>query len=132
MITNFVLEYCVDDSFNPQCPNGEIILMRSALYGRMRLSKCLPVDLGHMGCQSNVLSQFDQECSGKESCEVLVTDKHINAQSGCVIGLQSYLETEYNCVKGKNTINIYCSEFHLLPSYLSIYFLHKIMSESFK
>ena len=74
--------------------------MQSALYGRMSLGRCLPTDLGYMGCQADVLSQFDKECSGKESCEIWATDAHINVQGGCLKGLSSYLQAQYKCVKG--------------------------------
>ena len=74
--------------------------MHSAMYGRMKIGRCMPVDHGVSGCQSNVLEHFDQTCSGKESCETLVFGSVINAQGGCMIGLQSYLEVEYECVKG--------------------------------
>ena len=74
--------------------------MHSARYGRMEIGRCLPTDLGYLGCQSNVLSQVDKECSGKETCEIVVLDRNINAQGGCIKGLQNYLEVEYECVKG--------------------------------
>ena len=48
--------------------------MHSVLYGRMSLGRCLPTDLGYMGCQSSVLPQIDQECSGQEACEVRVAN----------------------------------------------------------
>ena len=48
---HLLLEYCIDETFNPQCGSGELILMHSALYGRMRVGRCLPMDLGYMGCQ---------------------------------------------------------------------------------
>ena len=75
--------------------------MYSAVYGRMKIGRCLPVDHGVLGCQSNVLPHFDQECSGKEACEALVFASFINAQSGCMKGLESYLEVKYECVKGR-------------------------------
>ena len=76
--------------------------MHSARYGRMEIGRCLPNDLGYLGCQSNVLAHFDMECSGKETCTIIVHDMYINAQGGCIKGLQSYLEVEYECVKGKH------------------------------
>ena len=95
-----ISEYCAGETFKPQCQNGHVILMHSALYGRMAIGRCLPVDHGVSGCQSNVLQYFDQECSGKETCETLVVGSVINAQGGCMKYLQSYLEVEYECVKG--------------------------------
>ena len=78
--------------------------MKSALYGQMKLGRCITDDLGYLGCQSDVLAHFDQECSGKKRCEVFVTETHINAQGGCRNGLLRYLETEYVCVKGNRLL----------------------------
>ena len=74
--------------------------MHSALYGRMNIGKCIPIDHGSMGCQSDVLDDLDRQCSGKEACDVLVIDRNINAQGGCMAGLLRYLEAEYACIKG--------------------------------
>ena len=70
--------------------------MQSALYGRMNLGRCLPVDFGNMGCQSDVMSQFDGKCTGRESCEVWVTSAHIEAQGGCMLGLQNIYKPNMN------------------------------------
>ena len=96
------LEHCAGEAFEPRCEKGHVILMHSALYGRMEIGRCLPTDTGYMGCKSNVLPHFDKECSGKQTCETVVFDRFINAQGGCIKGLQSYLEVEYECVKGSN------------------------------
>ena len=77
----------------------------------MRLGRCLPTHTGFIGCQSNVLTYFDKECSDKQTCDVLVFDNHINAQGGCIKGLQCYLEAEYRCVKGKHTLSIHSFSF---------------------
>ena len=39
-------DYCLEDTFTAHCPEGEFITMVSAKYGRMRLGKCIDVDLG--------------------------------------------------------------------------------------
>ena len=94
------LEYCVDEVFNPQCENGNLILMHSAMYGRMNTGKCLPTDLGYMGCKADVLAVLDSKCTGQKSCDVVVNDKNIKPRGGCIKGLQSYLEVEYSYVQG--------------------------------
>ena len=96
------IEYCNGDWFSPQCQKGTVILMHLALYGRMDIGKCLPIDHGSMGCQSDVLFNFDRQCSGKETCDVQVIDRNIKAKGGCMAGLMRYLEAEYSCVKGIN------------------------------
>ena len=49
IVVLFLLEptdYCVEDMFTAQCPEGEYIVILGAKYGRMSLGKCVPVDLG--------------------------------------------------------------------------------------
>ena len=93
-------EYCVEELFNPTCDDGKLLLMNSALYGRMKLGKCIPTNLGYLGCKADVLDVFDGKCSGENSCDVPVTNSAIQPQGGCIKGLESYLEVEYSCVEG--------------------------------
>ena len=61
-----------------------MILMHSALYGRMRVGRCLPMDLGYMGCQADALEPLDKECTGKAECTVLLIDKRLTSLNGCL------------------------------------------------
>ena len=96
----FYLDYCVNKLFRPECDSGKLILMQSALYGRMSLGKCVLTDLGYLGCKANVLATLDGLCTGQPSCNVIVNDEVIKPKGGCIVGLQSYLEVEYSCVEG--------------------------------
>ncbi len=51
-------EFCQWETFNATCPEGEVILMRTARYGRMKLGKCLTTDY-FVGCSADVLSHVD-------------------------------------------------------------------------
>ena len=44
-----VRDYCETETFNASCHHGEVIVMKSALYGRMRLGRCVRKDLGYIG-----------------------------------------------------------------------------------
>ena len=52
---------------------------------------CLNNYLGYLGCNSDVLPQFDKYCSGKTSCQIRVSDTHIKSDGGCMQGLLQYL-----------------------------------------
>ena len=39
-------EFCNGESFKPQCRDDEVIDVKQAKYGRMRLGRCVEVDLG--------------------------------------------------------------------------------------
>ena len=39
-------EYCSRETFHGRCSEGEVIVMKSAMYGRMEVGKCVKRDLG--------------------------------------------------------------------------------------
>ena len=51
-------EFCQWETFNATCGEGEVIVMRTARYGRMKLGKCLTTDY-FVGCSADVLSHVD-------------------------------------------------------------------------
>lgn len=81
-----------------------MILMRSAVYGRMHIGRCVDKDFGHLGCSADVLQNLDQTCSGLNSCQVSVVS--IEAELNCRVSrsLARYLEAKYTCTKGKTVI----------------------------
>ena len=95
---NYFLEYCLMDYVEPSCSNDELIIMEQAQYGRMKIGRCVKHDLGYVGCAANVLDYFDEQCSGKSSCRVLVSPTDIVTSQGCSDALVKYLEASYTCV----------------------------------
>ena len=68
-------EFCQWDIFNAICGEGEVIVMRTARYGRMKLGKCLTTDY-FVGCSADVLSHVDSRLvlkishnSGRRLCD---------------------------------------------------------------
>ena len=51
-------EYCNDEAFKAECPEGEVVVMTHALYGRMKIGKCVKVDLGGYKICINALSIY--------------------------------------------------------------------------
>ena len=47
-------------------------MIQSAFYGRMRLGRCVRMNMGYIGCEANVLDVADQKCSGRQRCEIKV------------------------------------------------------------
>lgn len=55
-------EYCENEMFKAECHReGEVIVVRKALYGRMRVGRCLQGNM-HIGCRSNVLTEVTGNC----------------------------------------------------------------------
>ena len=85
------------------CPDDEAVLIESAVFGRMRIGKCVHNDLGYLGCQNDVLRLADRWCSGLTECTVEVSNNELDqANEACIADLNSYLDVEYVCVAGKN------------------------------
>ena len=106
-------EYCViKEQFEASCLKNEVIVMTSAIYGRMRMGRCLEDEGGDhfrrnmddpkfLGCSEDVLHLMDQKCSGKNQCEVRITfDKDFENIKPCHVALKLYLEAAYTCVPG--------------------------------
>jgi len=83
--------------------------MNSAIYGRMRIGRCLnEVDVSTFGtgpdmfgCSVDVIQIFDNRCSFKHQCEVVLTlDADLLQEKPCHPGIQSYLEAGYDCLTG--------------------------------
>jgi len=57
-----VREYCLREYFVASCPRaGDVILMTSALYGRMRIGRCIRGSF-NIGCSNDVMAVFDDRC----------------------------------------------------------------------
>ena len=97
-------EYCHAEIFRASCAEDEVVLMERALYGRMSLGRCVELDMGHLGCQSDVLALADRRCSGRRSCLIRVPDAELESRRPCLRELKTYLFASYRCVHGTPTI----------------------------
>ena len=95
------LEFCGNERFSPSCNRDEAIVMTHAMYGRMKIGKCIESSVGNLGCKSDILSIMDSKCSNKMSCDVSVIDLgfHEDISDPCRQMLR-YLEASYICQKG--------------------------------
>lgn len=86
--------------------------MKSAIYGRMRIGRCVTADEisalqkledtnSYLGCSADVLPILDRKCSGNNGCEVRISDISAEDIKPCLPGLVVYLEVSYSCISGK-------------------------------
>ena len=76
---------------------------QSAVCGphpRMALGRCVETEMGHIGCQRDVLTPVDRRCSGRRRCELRIPDAELESTRPCLRELKSYLEAAYTCVPG--------------------------------
>ena len=94
------MEYCLPETFNVTCAADEIIMMTSALYGRMRSGRCIKQNYGHMGCEADVMAFADNQCSGRRRCQFDVA-RLLGVAAPCPADVTSYLDATHRCVKGE-------------------------------
>jgi len=97
---------CQTERFEASCERSdEVIVMTSAQYGRMRVSRCVQSDYGYIGCSADVLGVADSVCSGRRRCSMGVPSTALEAAAAvsCPGDLKSYLAASYRCVKGETT-----------------------------
>ena len=76
--------------------------MQSAHYGSIRIGSCIKEDpFGQVGCSVDVLGVADKHCSGKQKCEIRVTNTEMDNLRSCKHDFTRYLEASYVCRKGK-------------------------------
>ena len=97
-------DYCEGEKFRPSCLHDEVISMSKAVYGRMKLGRCIKLDMGHLGCNDDVLDLADDMCSGRRNCEILIPDQTFESTKPC-LELKSYLQASYTCIKGLSNFN---------------------------
>jgi len=110
-----MLEFCLLETFRPECWKNEVIVMEEAIYGRRHVGKCIDHDEveaapdaddpGYLGCHANVLSLLHAKCSGKKQCEVHVPDADLERTEPCRKGLKMFLEVRHSCVEGRPYIS---------------------------
>jgi Galactose binding lectin domain len=92
-------EYCQWETFNATCAHSHVILITSAVYGRMRIGRCVPYDY-FVGCSTEVYDQLAARCSGRQHCSVPIPDTELFKVHPCRKDLVAYMEASYQCVPG--------------------------------
>ena len=94
-----VKEICQWETFNATCGADEIVLVRSARYGRMQQGRCIESDY-RIGCDADILLTVDARCSGRHHCTIDIPDSTLHRQVDCLKDILAYMQAEYTCVKG--------------------------------
>ena len=90
-------DYCQGEVFTANCDHGRVVVMTTAMYGRMQRGRCVTTIYGSVGCGSDVLRIVDQYCSGRKSCEMPIPNKMLDARS-CWQDSDEYLSASYDCI----------------------------------
>ena len=60
--------------------------------------RCVTIDLGYLGCHTDVLNIADRHCSGRQTCMIRVPDPDMENTRPCLKELKTYLEANYVCL----------------------------------
>ena len=101
-------EVCQWETFEAQCPDDHVVVITKAVYGRMRLGRCVKENLGYRGCQADVKRIVDMKCSGRKQCTITIPDVDLDKTKPCS-ELNNYLEASYECRKGEYIQILPCS-----------------------
>lgn len=80
------------------CPNGKLIDVLNANYGRLDREMCQSPSISCINCRSsNSLKRVQDKCNGKTSCELHVNNS-LFSDDPCP-GMHKYLEVKYRCLE---------------------------------
>jgi len=88
-----------------QCGTGEILIVESAIFGRMQLNRCVTTDYGYIGCGSDVTDILAGKCSGRRHCRIFNLEVLFSGAKVCPPDLKGYLQAQFRCAKGKLTLD---------------------------
>jgi len=114
-----VREFCDWETANATCRRrDELVVIRSARYGRLRLNRCAAKSYGNLGCGADVTALFAGTCSGRPACHVAVISLH-GIRTTCPSDLKAYVELTYDCVKGWPPVfYMYAESLHEVTNFL--------------
>ena len=102
-VADLTIEVCNRELLNISCDGGQVILVEAALYGRMRVGRCVRRSLGYVECQADVLEHLEVLCSGRQQCTHRMPDDTVYATQPCPPDVTSYLEVTYRCLNGNDS-----------------------------
>jgi len=102
LCVNTARDYCQWDTFKASCVRrDQLVVMKSAVYGRMASGPCIERDYGYVGCHSDVLHQADARCSGRRDCQLNIPYQPFDVGHPCPKDLTRFLRASFDCVNGK-------------------------------
>lgn len=93
-----MLEYCARDTFQAHCQSHEVVVMEEALYGRFKNGRCMTTEANY--CSENVLSWLDDKCSGRNDCDIAITDLYSELYKLTSCTEMPYFKASYICKRG--------------------------------
>ena len=93
-------EFCAYQTMDIKCDADRVVVMETALNGRMADGQCVSSLHGYIGCQKDVLDLVDLRCSGRHGCKMELPDKTLDLATPCPKDLVRFLMVSYRCLQG--------------------------------
>jgi len=104
---NAASDYCQWDTFQASCTRrDQLVVMKTAVYGRMAAGHCIERDYGYVGCHSDVLLQADSRCSGRRECKLDIPYKPFDVGHPCPKDLTRFLRASFTCINGEICVSL--------------------------
>ena len=68
MLCTEFTDHCLNEAFNASCPEGRVVLITEARFGRMRPGRCIGGAF-NVGCYKNIKSHLDALCTARSRCD---------------------------------------------------------------
>src|SRR6218665_1340603 len=95
-------EVCLWESFNATCSAGEVVLVESALYGRMHDNRCFNLTENESNCSTDVRFEIQRLFGLKGNLHFKPTsDLFKSITITCPEKEMPFLEISYQCTKCK-------------------------------
>ena len=92
-------EVCDEETFTARCPYSQNVFITRAIYGHIRIGRCIGMDFGFLGCYADVKHMLETSCARKQRCSLPI-DEEMKSTKSCPKGLVKYLEVSYTCIPG--------------------------------
>jgi len=66
-------DHCLNEAFNASCPDGRVVFITEARFGRMRPGRCIGGAF-NVGCYKDIKPHLDALCTTRSRCDVSVRD----------------------------------------------------------
>lgn len=95
-------DVCKWETFRARCGEGEVIVVNSARYGRIKTGKCVQIEVGEQPCFNDAQLYLDKQCGGRRTCELSLPNRVLDEMpTFCSNQRISYLEVSYYCQAGR-------------------------------
>lgn len=109
-------DFCASEKFEHACAEDYSLKIHSAFWGRMELGRCVPQNLGHLGCKKDVTEIVKEMCDSKPKCSFWQHVLYQRTSPSCNLNVQQYLQVKLQCVMNPSVMSTIIPASTALPA----------------